>query len=533
MKKFNIAACLLLALGGGIMLTRCTKPTKDFEFSINAKVFDQTVGVQFYDPKNPAVPPQNITLTIEGPDAGGVYEISGRKVFTVVDGIISLGIHPSLVPTEDKPVEFVLRASAPGYMSVRQPIKVTKGAAVQMMVISMINIDNPPAGVTVVTENVPLTGGSTTADVNIATTPAPGEPAVSLAIPQGTSFRDVNGNPINGGSLEITMVGFNTLHAGATNAFPGGYASDDITDENGNKIRGLFTTAGFMDVEMSIGGVEVRQFSQPVNMSIGLANGQINPVTGAAFAAGNQIPVWSYNHDNGAWAFEQNATVTENGGQLSIPFAANHLTGFSGAEVTQLCTSGSIVFNTGLSNTESFLIDIITETGTFPITKMVQVGNGAQIQIPELTQESGTINVYRNTAENSQTDWNVRSTPVGTYTGQFCPGSPITVNLNVPAATPITFDIQGRCTNSNAPNAIVRPTVDVWYRLKNSNSIYSLLGQVQNGYFATTNLNYMSSYDFKVIWNGNTTFLRSKTIDSLSYQREIVVPAAYQQHFCQ
>jgi len=533
MKRIYIAL-VAVSMGSALFFTQCKKPSQDFDFSVNADVFDNTVAVKLYDAATPGVAPKNVSITIEGKSANGVYEISGKKLFKIVDGIISLGIHPSMAPKEGNPVEFVINVTAPGYLKVRMPVTVLAGQETKMVAISMINTENPPLGVTVVSETVTLTGGATTTPVAMGTPAAPGEVSATVAIAPGTSFKDAAGNTINGASLSATMVHFNTKHAASLNAFPGsGFNADDVKDANGNIVSGMFQTAGFTNIDMDMGGTSVKEFSQPINVGIGIDATQTNPATGAPFAVGDIIPIWSYQVETGKWEYEKEGVITNNGGNLEVAFTTTHLTYYNLAFLQNTCAEGKLNFNTGLDKAETFLVDIFAANETvIPAVAghVVQVANGAQAAFENVPTGEVTVKVYRNVAENSQTNWKLRAAPVGQFTGTLCGATP-TIQLTVPVTTPITFNIEGRCKN-NATNPVVRPSIDIWYRLTGSNAEYSMLGHVSQGMFSTTNLNYMSSYDFKVIWDGSNVFLRTKLIDSMNYQRTIDVPPAYEQYFC-
>jgi hypothetical protein len=517
-----------------LLFLQCTKPSENFDFSINADVFDQTVALKFYDAATPGVAPKNIVLTVSGVDAAGIYEISGKKTFNVVDGIISLGIHPSAAPVEGRPTHFIVEAKAEGYLSVRVPVTVLAGQETKMISTSMINTDNPPEGVSVAEETVELEGGVTVDPVTVATPAAAGETSASVGISPGTSFRDANGNTISGSTLTASLVYFSTSSAASLNAFPGnGFNSDDIKDAQGNTVSGMFQTAGFTAINMSLSGTQVRSFSQPIEVAIGVSATQTNPATGQPFAVGDVIPVWSYQEETGAWAFEKEGTITNNNGNLEIAFETAHLTYYNLAFLQTTCEVAKVTFQTGLPEPETFLVDIFAgnET-TIPAIGgyIIQVANNGVASFENIPTGDVTLRVYRNIAENSQTNWKIRSTPIGTYTGNLCGNQP-TISLNIPVSQPITFNIEGKCRN-NAANPVVRPTVDVWYRINGSRSEFMMLGHVSKGHFKTTNLNFMSTYDFKVIWDGGTVFMKTKQVDSLSYTQTIEVPQEYERHFC-
>lgn len=530
MRKIFITTLLA---AGSLMFTQCTKPSEGFTISINPDVFDNVVSVKFYDAATPGVAPTGVKLTITGPQAQSIYEISGYRIFNVVDGIISLGLLPAAAPTDGNPAVFVINAEADGYLPVRVPVTILQGQASKLVSISMVNIDNPPPGVTVVKKSTTLTGNAIGTTETIAT-PGTGV-STSVELPSGTTFSNAGGSQITGTTLNTVIANFSTDEAASLNAFPGnGFHSDDITDENSNTVSGIFRTAGFCHIGMELGGTEVRTFSQPVTVTMGIRNNQMNPRTGAAFAAGDEIPVWSYQIETGQWRYEKQGTVTDNGGNLEVAFTTTHLTYYNLAYLDNVCASSQATIVTGLPAAESFLVDIFAAgDNTIPAIGgyIVQVANNGLAAFENVPQGTVTLKIYRNTAANSQTDWKVRDgAPLATYTGTLCGNQPV-ITLNMPSLTPILFDIEGKCPNNSA-NPYVRPSVDIWYRLKNIGE-YQLLGHVEQGKFETTNLNYESNYDFKVVWGGSKVFLRSKYIDSTSYTRTIVVPESHQQNFCQ
>jgi len=532
MKKIIIT---LLALGS-LGFTQCTKPTKDFSISINPDIFDNVVAVKFYDGATPGVAPKDVKVTITGEVAQSIYEVSGYKNFTVVDGVLSVGITPKAAPKEGSPVVFVINAEAEGYLPVRVPVTIVAGQETKLITVSMVNIDNPPPGVTVVQKTTALSGGQIPTMEAIATpTVAPADPKTALEIPAGTGFRDASGNALNGAELNTTIVHFNTREAASLNAFPGnGFHSDEITDANGNTVSGVFRTAGFSNIDMVVNGSPVSTFTQPITLKIALDPTQINPGTNAPFAVGDNIPVWSFQVETGKWKYEKQGTVSSENGALQVAFTTNHLTYYNLAFMDPVCQVAKATIITGLPSKESFLVDIFPENETsIPAIAgyIMQVENNGVASFEHVPQGNVTLKVYRNTASNSQTNWKIReATPLATFTGNLCGNQP-TITLNMPSLTTILFDIEGKCP-SNAANPFIRPSVDVWYRATGANGEFQLLGHVSQGRFETTNINAQSSYDFKVIWQASRIYLRTKNIDSTSYTRTIVVPADQQQYFC-
>src|ERR1700748_1727804 len=177
----------LCVAAGSLCFTQCTKPTKDFTFTVSPNVFDYTVTVKFYDAATPGVPPSNIALTIAGNAASSVYEVSGVKTFNVVDGIISMGILPAADPTDGNPTKYTISATCPGYLPVQIPVVITKGQPVKLINVSMVTLTKPPAGVNVDQKQTALAGNTTTTTTNLSTPPAAAnDQVVAIDIPAGT-----------------------------------------------------------------------------------------------------------------------------------------------------------------------------------------------------------------------------------------------------------------------------------------------------------------------------------------------------------
>jgi hypothetical protein len=532
MKKILFTLLALSTLG----FTRCTKPTENFTISINPNVFDNVVAIKFYDAATPGTAPADVKVTITGDAAQSIYEISGYRKFTVVDGLISVGVLPKAAPTEGHPVVFVINAEAEGYLPVRVPVTMVAGQETKLITVSMVNLDNPPPGVTVAQKTTALSGGTMPADETIATpVVTASDPKTTIEVPAGTSFRDAAGNTISGADLATTVVNFNTREAASLNAFPGnGFHSDNITDDNGTVVSGIFRTAGFCSIDMLVNGTDVKTFNQPITVKMAVDPLQTNSQTGAPFAIGDEVPIWSYEIETGKWIYEKQGTIVSDNGALQVNFTTSHLSYYNLAFLELSCPVAQVNFITGLTSKESFLVDIYPENETaIPAIAgyVMQVENNGTVSFENVPQGNVTMKVYRNTASNSQTNWKVRDAqPLAIYTGVLC-GSQPTITLNIPATTPIVFDIEGQCP-SNSANPFIRPSVDVWYRFTGSNSEFQLLGHVEQGRFETTNLNYQSQYDFKVIWGASKVYLRTKNIDSTSYTRTIVVPQDQQQYFC-
>lgn len=145
-----------LALIAALLCAACTKPTEGIKIVVDTNVIKYTALIHITDAANGGNPPAGVSLAVTGQDADQIYEISGKKNFTVAGGIISVGPTPALVPTADRPVKFNIVVTAPGYTTVIQPVQISPGQAQQVISVSMAKTNMAGGGVTV-TPATPVT----------------------------------------------------------------------------------------------------------------------------------------------------------------------------------------------------------------------------------------------------------------------------------------------------------------------------------------------------------------------------------------
>ncbi|EHQ25825.1 hypothetical protein [Mucilaginibacter paludis] len=142
MKILKKATFLLFATV--LLASSCTSPTQDIKIVIDTNVIKYSSLIHITDAADPSVTPAGIVLTITGQDADKIYEISGKKNFTVSGGIITIGVAPSTTPTVDKPVKINVNITAPGYTPVTQAIEFNPGVMQQVNNINLLKIGSPP-----------------------------------------------------------------------------------------------------------------------------------------------------------------------------------------------------------------------------------------------------------------------------------------------------------------------------------------------------------------------------------------------------
>ena len=165
--------------------------------------------------------------------------------------------------------------------------------------------------------------GKTTAPLTISTTPiatqttsadgsttTTGSGTVALAIPAGTGLMTRDGQPVTG-DLTATVTYHNPIAPSSLATYPGGLTvleQPDGTPLAAGEPPASFITGGLTSVDIvDSSGNEVRNFDTPIVVTMTVPKNLGNPATGALLAAGDQVPLWSYDTDTGEWTVHRDA----------------------------------------------------------------------------------------------------------------------------------------------------------------------------------------------------------------------------------
>jgi hypothetical protein len=515
-----------------LFFSACKKPTDGLTLSIAPQLFDYTVAVQFYNAADPAHPPANISLKIDGKDASGIYEISGNKKLTVVDGFISLGLLSDRNPVQGNPIQFTMQVSAPGYLPLTIPVTIQQDRKVQFLQVAMVNLTTPPAGVSLKKTSIDLNNNTVSSAVSISTPLSQGkQEGVTLIIPAGTQCKDDAGNTMGGNTLAVTLFHFDARTAASLNAYPGGQRSSSLVkDTTGNTAAHYFQTAGWVYMQCSLDGKPVASFSQGATAIMDVSGQQWNPKAGRNFGSGDLLPLYRFIQGTAAWNATGSTVLTNTGGKLKAQFSMSWATAYSLAFTGIVCAEPRIVFNTGTTDPEVFRVDIFAPNDEFtPVySQLVQVKDQEAIPFFNLPAGNLTLKVYSYGTDNPLHDFFVHNQAIGVFNGNACSGNG-SVTLDKQNKEPLYFDIQGYCSNTKT---YVRPTFYVLYALPGSGD-FQPLGLVQNGRFSTRNLDVNKLYDFKVIWGGNrSSLVTGKLADTPGDKVTIIIPKTEEASFC-
>lgn len=498
MKNFTKFLSFLLVVV--FLLNGCRNPAYEVNVLFDAQVITYKAGLQLKD-ANGGTLPANTDVTITGTDAEAIYDFSGTKKIYAPNGVITLGVHPKQIPTASKTLSFNVIIKIPGYEEKNIPMTIAVNQFSQdIKGITMVKTTVPTPYTSVAVKDFPLgANGATTSVSSFATPSTSAVPqTTSISIPSGTTFRDANGNLLTGGSLTAQAINFDASDPALVSLFPGGdLSATNVVGKDGTVGEAFFSPAGFTDITMFVGGVEVRQFSNPINVSI-----QVSPTfklngSATAIKAGDVLSVYSYQVSTGQFKYETEVAASVDGsGKLAIPFTTNHLTKFIVGEVFSKagCKIPEVTFIAPWldANSTTVTIDIYTLDGTKLLATADEViFNGTKVPFENLPPFAVSYIIKRGTT----------TIGAGNITDP-CAGAGLSITLPNPA-TPV--DLVTLLLNVKCPQGqITVPNFDLYYKAVGApESQYALLGTVTNGSIKTTLLKVGTNYDFRAYW-GNT-----------------------------
>ncbi|MEY4904311.1 MAG: hypothetical protein RLZZ292_2126 [Bacteroidota bacterium] len=330
---FKIIVSLIAISIIGIGMS-CKNPMSDTVLELSTQPLLSVLNIQVVDADERTYTPipDNAMVTLSGKDAAKIYALDGFKQLSIENGFISIGVlRKDTLGLANMPLEFMITVKANGYVDGRMNYRVATTNA-QIATLRMINKDPSRIPPGVVIKETSFTVGidtTTRTEVKLNTGTVNGRTEdAQVLLKQGTKLLDKDGKAVSG-TVTATMVSFDATNPESLRSFPGGmnYGGSKDATTGADVGGGTFTTFGFMALSMSVGGTDIKSFSQPLEVSMELNSGiGRSDSTGSALQAGQKIPVWSLNETNGDWQIEGLAGVTTGAnGKLKATFSQSHL----------------------------------------------------------------------------------------------------------------------------------------------------------------------------------------------------------------
>jgi len=528
-RKFTwlfISSILLFSTGS------CTRdPLAGISIVIDPQIMQYTVMVEIRDAKDQealSVNGNNLQVTFESVPgsfpASDVLNNNGKRVYDIIDGRMSIGLHPrvNISPGEIKAV--MMRVTADGYQDKTTYIYFQQDQKSQNVFVSMINLENPPSGVGTSDTAVTLgTGGTTTTPIVISTANSSTgggsgntNQNVEISMPTGTQFKNQSGVAVTGNDLKVEIVSFDARDSNALVNFPGGFSPNSVLNlpggSGGNRSDSnevYFQTGGFTSVDMTVGNQAIRSFNQPINVTVDVDSLTINPNTGVPVQIGDSLPIWSYDNQTATWSYERVGVISrDNNGKMKVTFPTTHLSWFNLDWFGVRCRSNTRL-QVNVPNLPSgvkryFWIEIVHAGTNQLVTQWAAsnqyIGNGELVNFQSVPFRNTANQVVNMEAKiyNSPSKTQLLATSAPFNCGMT---QPVTVNIP-PPPSPVTLDVTGVCASKSYVQ--FRPSFPLYYKAATNTGPYEYLGFVNNGAFSTTSLNIGTTYKFRSYFNGQT-----------------------------
>ncbi|MEA5260053.1 hypothetical protein VB264_19805 [Arcicella aquatica] len=526
---------MIYVLFGLTLIVACQKinPLDGVELVVNADIYTSPVLIRFVNAKSTATnQPTNFSIKVSGKDAGLVVMSEGGKDYKAANGLVTLALDTKTIPTPANPLSFTVSAEIPGFTPVTQQITVT-GTDANEFQVQAVEYANPAEGTSATIQQSPLTG-NTTPEISLVTPKTSTMTEASkVAIAAGTQLLDASGSVLTGTQLESRVAHYGTGTESSILSFPGGFSAPNVIGTDGKAIDGgvVFQTAGFMAIDMFVGGKEVKSFSKPVGVSMDLNNSLVNPTTGNAVKSGETIPVWSLNEETGQWQYESLATVTTGtDGKLKADFNVTHLSAWNVDWWVSTCYKPFTV-TVRMPNPSArkvYWVEILDARGQYlsglysntTWSAGVELYDGFTTTIPKVPNTSVKIVVF-----------NGRGYDKVAETGFFnpCNTSSITVNVApviVPEKINVNFVMDAKCSNKSLT---IKYTgyVSIY---KQSENISKAINIYATSGTATAVLENNVPYVVVVPYDGknySTTFTPSKGTTTFPPEKSITATASY------
>lgn len=499
------------------IITNCKNPTDGISVTLNTDVSKSNISLHFLDASQmDQINLDQIQISIVGKDANKIYNADGTTDFTTANGFISLILQPGISPTKSNPIKFTVIAKLNGYLNAVYPIVLEQEEDFTAEIL-MVNLGDLPTGVSMVKSSFSTdVNGALESDYFTEITPKNGKyESANLKIKKGTIIKDDKGNVLTG-QVNVQMLHFDSRDSQSLRAFPGGFMTANLLNNQGQEMEGgIFQTAGFISLDMECNGVEVKNFSQPIEVNVEVAEDIVNPETNQVLKAGDSIPVWSLNPKDGTWREEGSSVVVFDATKQKLvnSLKMNHLSYWNLDFYFRRCSVGAIVT---FDYTGPSLYHDIQLQYKSPRLQYLNWYNRRQFPI----YRGANLLLYNGTST-EQARIVVYSNETRQIVGQtnyftLCNGQ-ISCKVNYVPHKIVKVNVWGRCVNTNR---IYKPTA--WLYYINDLGRWECLGLMNNGKFETNKLKigrtYVIGTAYGSKWYQNPITIFTDNFESINWE---------------
>ncbi len=304
MKNKKITLLLVaLSLVFSLFVTSCDvkSPIEGVELRVNSMPRTTVVNFSVYDAATSQLINDEVKITFKGLDASKVISMTNKVLsgITTKEGIINFAISETgKIPSRQDPVNVTAVVSVNGYISSSTQLHITS-PGISSYSIELANYTNTPKGV----ESFETKGSADANGVkkDIVAKSNSGNNKALVTIKKGTILKNGKGEVLTG-EVKARVTYFDPQEEQSLNSFPGGFA---VNIDGQPKT---FISAGFVAIDMTVGNDKVESFDKnKVTVDVDVTG--VKKEDGSLVGAGDEIPLWSYNEDTGAWKREGTVVV--------------------------------------------------------------------------------------------------------------------------------------------------------------------------------------------------------------------------------
>ena len=527
MKKHNFHFIFLGLIGLISLFSSCHKPFEGVSAIVSNSYIKQRIGVQVLDanPKatNPYPANPSITLSGEAVKKGLIYTGDGEPLTEtpgnakLVNNAITLAIKPNTSISSASPFKFTIEASAAGFITNSQDVVVRSSDSLQYVQVKLLKPSALPTGVTIAAaqDNSVVNGSSPNAfTVKVTSTePIPGGGTVTqtqaqATFPAATVFKDKLGAAINKSNLVINITNYNSNSPEAIASINGGINNVPTSASSSPQV---FISAGTVNITASLGGTDVKSFSNPIPVELFLSDKVFNPGSKSLLKEGDSVPVWSKDEGSSIWVKEPNVTVVKDpvSGRLKTDVQVIHLSTWMVAFSQPACNAPLTITYTSASKEEkAIFVRAVASEGNQQILqeKTVSVQNGDKIVLDLPSGVDYVVRVYEGS--------NASAPLINSIVVPACSSSISVNNTRTNTNPSLFFDLETVCQNGT-----FRYSGPIEYKLS-TNAVWEPFTPSNAGTLTTTLLEWNKTYDFRINYKG-TEFRRSRQVLQSEFRQNL------------
>ncbi|MEO9572298.1 MAG: hypothetical protein ABJH82_01425 [Polaribacter sp.] len=298
----------------------------DFNVGVTNAIFEQTavIELQDYFGNQQAIVDTDFTVVFGGADADKLVNEAGEFALYETDGFIQLNVNPNK-STGVKELNFDVTISGGDYITTTYPVTIkdtTSFITLQLANQNKIRF----SGIDNISKTATLTDNALATEIDLATTKTNSIRKNTITIKTGTKFKDKLGNTLTGDEVNIYLK---STDATGINQYLSEYT---FKDENGAPIdkEAKFYT-GTAEITMDVNGVDVKEFTNPIEVTIEMTANANNPFTGKVVKLGDTLPIYTNEEDSEEWTYHGLGTLVagETTETFNINFETTHLSSYS------------------------------------------------------------------------------------------------------------------------------------------------------------------------------------------------------------